>query len=97
MGVEEEKVRAHLRIEGRVQGVYFRSETRERALRLGLTGWVRNRGDGSVEVVFEGPLASVQEIIAWCHEGPPDARVTNVEVKWEAYRGEFPGFSVVYN
>jgi acylphosphatase len=72
-------VRTHLRVEGRVQGVYFRASTQAEALRLGLVGWVRNRRDGTVEVVAEGPARSVETLVAWAQEGPPAARVDRLE------------------
>lgn len=78
---------------GRVQGVFFRAETRSRAASLGLSGWVRNNPDGTVEAVFEGPQERVEAMVAWCRHGPPDARVDSVETTWEPPRGE-AGFSV---
>jgi acylphosphatase len=94
MGVK--KVRAHVLIKGRVQGVFFRAETRSQAYSLGITGWVRNRWDGNVEAVFEGEDQKVQKMIGWCYKGPPFAVVEDVEVKWEEYKGEFTSFSVRY-
>ncbi len=91
-----EMVRAHLRIYGRVQGVFFRATMKEVADRLGVCGWVRNLPDGSVEAVVEGPRDRVEEIIRWAHRGPPAARVERVEVRWEPYRGEFRGFRIRY-
>lgn len=73
------RVRTHLRVEGRVQGVYFRVSTQAEAQRLGLRGWVRNRRDGTVEVVAEGPTAQVEALVAWAQEGPPASRVDGVE------------------
>ena len=93
----KEMVRAHLRIYGLVQGVFFRSSMRRIALKLGLTGWVRNLPDGSVEAVVEGPKDKVEELIRWAHRGPPLARVERVEVKWEEYRGEFKDFRIRYD
>ncbi len=90
------KVRAHVFISGRVQGVFFRAHTREQALKRGVTGWVRNLPDGRVEAVFEGEEDDVRSVIEWCRHGPPFARVENVEVEWEDYRGEFETFSIVY-
>lgn len=90
------RVRAHVYVSGRVQGVFFRSETHDEALRQGLTGWVRNTRDGRVEAVFEGEKAKVDEVIEFCRQGPPGARVTNVEVVWENYKGEFSGFRIRY-
>jgi len=89
--------RAHVLIKGRVQGVYFRSYTRSEAERLSLNGWVRNLHDGSVEAVFEGEKASVEKMIAWCQKGPPGAIVTNAEIEWQDYAGEFDGFSVEHS
>ncbi len=68
-----------VRIEGRVQGVWFRYWTVEQATVLGLRGWVRNRFDGSVEAVFAGPGRAVAEMLRRCHRGPPYARITRVE------------------
>jgi len=80
--------RAHVRIYGRVQGVWFRAHTKDIADKLGIKGWVRNVPDGSVEAVFEGDDESVEKIIEWCHRGPPLARVERVEVEYEEPRGE---------
>lgn len=65
---------------GRVQGVFFRDTCRREAERAGVAGWVRNEPDGSVGAVFEGPVAAVEQLVAWCHAGPPHARVERVEV-----------------
>jgi len=89
-------VRAHLRIYGLVQGVFFRSSMKYVANKLGVTGWVRNLPDGSVEAVVEGPEEKVNELIRWAHKGPPLARVEKVEVTWEEYRGEFKDFKIRY-
>jgi acylphosphatase len=67
-----------VRITGRVQGVWYRGWTEETARDLGLVGWVRNRSDGSVEALFQGPPDAVGRMIAACHDGPPAARVTGV-------------------
>jgi acylphosphatase len=71
-------LRLHLVIRGRVQGVWFREATRLEAEKLGVRGWVRNCADGSVEAVLEGDAAAVRELEAWCHHGPPAARVLEV-------------------
>lgn len=91
-----EKVRAHVVVEGRVQGVFFRHHTREIADKLGLKGWVKNRRDGCVEAVFEGDREKVNQIIQWCNRGPSGARVRNVSVTWDNYTGEFEDFYVTY-
>jgi len=80
--------RAYVRIYGRVQGVWFRANTKEIADKLGLKGWVRNMPDGSVEAVFEGDDENVEKAIEWCHRGPPLARVDRVEVEYEEPKGE---------
>lgn len=85
--------RAHVRIAGRVQGVFFRVETRDRARSLGLAGWVQNARDGSVEAAFEGPSARVESMLDWCRRGPALAEVENVSVAWETPRGE-SGFEI---
>lgn len=90
-------IRRRLRIAGRVQGVNFRSATRERARSLGLTGWVRNRADNSVEALFEGDALDVEKLIAWCRRGPPSAQVSDVQVYEEPYRAEFTDFVVRYD
>ena len=86
-------VRARVRVRGRVQGVSFRWETRERARSLGVSGSVRNLADGSVEAVLEGAPERIETLVRWCGEGPRGARVEDVEVAWEEPRGE-DGFSV---
>ena len=90
-------VRAHVIISGHVQGVFFRAHTRDFARKFGLNGWVKNRPDGKVEAVFEGDEEEVNSIVDWCNDGPPEASVSNVDVKWEDFRGEFKGFEVVYH
>lgn len=92
----KEKARAHVFVAGRVQGVFFRANTSERAEALGLTGWVKNTRDGRVEAVFEGQKADVERMVQWCRKGPPGAVVTNVEVAWEEPKGEFRDFSIKY-
>ena len=67
-------------VHGRVQGVFFRDSCKREAHRAGVAGWVRNEPDGSVGAVFEGPAHAVEALVAWCHEGPPLARVERVEV-----------------
>ena len=85
-------VRLSLRIRGRVQGVGYRAATRKQARALGLRGWVRNEQDGSVSVVAEGPREALVALRRFCDEGPPFARVDQVEAIWDDATGEFPGF-----
>ncbi len=87
-------VRAHIRITGRVQGVFFRQTTAREADLIGVTGWVRNLPNGDVEAVVEGDSERVDRLIAWCHHGPPAARVDGVSVSWETVTAEFTRFSI---
>lgn len=86
-------IRAHTWISGRVQGVGYRYATVETASQLGLTGWVRNLPDGRVEAVFEGARDIVEEMIRWCHAGPPAAVVQEVMIEYESPEG-LRGFEV---
>jgi acylphosphatase len=88
------KTRVHLYVSGLVQGVFFRQNTKQKAQSLGVFGWVRNLPDGRVEAVFEGEEPQIKEIVEFCNKGPSTAKVENVEVAWEAFKGEFNGFSV---
>ncbi|MGA8690730.1 MAG: acylphosphatase [Methyloceanibacter sp.] len=83
-----------VRIEGRVQGVYYRAWTDENAQALGLDGTVRNCSDGSVEAVFSGPADTVDKMLKRCHQGPLDSRVTKVTVTKEG-GSVAPGFKVI--
>ena len=83
----------HLRIEGRVQGVGYRAFVEMRAASLGLSGWVRNRRDGSVEAVVQGPPATIDHMLEACRKGPPGSRVDRVEIIGEGV-GAFDGFEV---
>lgn len=80
----------HLLVTGRVQGVYYRAGLREAALRLGVTGWVRNRHDSSVEAMVAGAPEAVAALLAWARRGPPAACVKHLAV--ELGEGEFAGF-----
>ena len=85
--------RVHVRIRGRVQGVFFRAEARARAESLGLAGWICNAPDGSVEAVFEGDEERVSSMVDWCRRGPSGAHVDEVEAEPEEPTGE-TGFDV---
>jgi len=89
----EADVRRRVLVSGRVQGVWFRESCREQALAAGVSGSARNRADGRVEVVLEGPTTAVDRVVAWCHEGPRRARIDAVEVADEPPVGE-RGFRV---
>ncbi len=88
-------VRAHLIIEGLVQGVFFRATTEEVARRHGVCGWVKNNPNGTVEAVLEGHEDTVKKVIGWCRTGPPRARVDHVDVRWEEYKDEFDDFRAI--
>jgi acylphosphatase len=90
------KSRAHVIVNGRVQGVFFRSRTKHEADVNGVKGWILNRRDGRVEAIFEGDDAEVKKMIEFCKNGPPGARVTGVDVAWEEYIGEFVEFEIRY-
>ena len=94
MSDSKRKIRAHVFIRGKVQGVYFRQNTKQAATRRGVTGWVRNLPDGRVEAIFEGYNADVNEVIEWCHVGPAKAKVEDVDVRFEKYVGELANFTI---
>lgn len=83
-----DRVRAHVWVSGRVQGVCFRAYAEDEAIFRRVRGWLRNAPDGRVEALFEGERGSVEAMIQWCHRGSPASRVTDVEVVWEAPQGE---------
>lgn len=89
-----EKRTVTVKIEGRVQGVYYRSWTYETAQSLGLDGMVRNMSDGNVEAVFSGPVETVAKMLTLCKDGPADARVTKVTIMQEG-GSVAPGFKVI--
>jgi acylphosphatase len=89
----EPRTRRLVVVKGRVQGVAFRASTRAEARRHGVSGWVRNRADGSVEAAFEGPASAVAALVAWCRAGPRFARVESLEVREEEPEG-LAGFEV---
>ncbi|PSP50252.1 acylphosphatase [Halobacteriales archaeon QH_7_69_31] len=88
-----DRTRAHVFVTGRVQGVYYRANTREQARERGVDGWVRNLEDGRVEAVFEGDPAAVEGMLEWCHTGSPRAEVEEVDVEYGEPQGE-TGFEV---
>ena len=90
-------LRAQVTVYGTVQGVAFRASTRHEASRFGINGWVRNLPDGTVEALFEGEKKAVEQILTWCRQGPPGAHVSNVQIVWEPYHGEFQSFDIRYD
>jgi acylphosphatase len=90
----DDRARAHVRIDGRVQGVGFRMSTAHEAYRRQLTGWVRNLDSGAVEAVFEGGREEVAAIVRWCEDGPPGAFVRDLHVWWDEPLEHFARFEV---
>ena len=90
------KKQLHLIIQGRVQGVCFRMYTCEQAEHLGLTGWVRNMSDGSVEVLAEGQPKALADLALWCRRGPSHAMVTGVAEEYSDATGKFNDFVIAY-
>lgn len=88
------KVRAEVRVTGRVQGVWFRQSTKDTAIKHGVKGWCRNNPDGSVEAVFEGEAAAVRAVVNWCHNGPELAHVNKLQITWAEPTGEFDLFLI---
>jgi len=87
------KITLRLLIHGRVQGMFFRDSMCREAQRLGISGWVRNRSDGTVEAIVHGEPAAVDAIVRWTHRGPQHARVARVDS--EPHQGTFTGFEVI--
>ena len=91
----KELSRLHASVSGHVQGVYFRAFVQDQAGMLDLTGWVRNRWSGVVEVVAEGPRGKLEQLLAALRQGPPTAVVDDVCEDWQPATGEFSSFEVV--
>ena len=89
-------IRVHLIIHGLVQGVFFRDSTRRKARSLGISGWVRNRPEGTVEVVAEGPEETIDQFVAWCNRGPSGAEVIQVDEDRGSWSGQFDSFDIVH-
>jgi acylphosphatase len=90
------RLRAHLLISGKVQGVYFRQNMKITASRCNVNGWVRNLSGGTVEAILEGNKMDVENLISWSYKGPNGAIVAHVKVIKEQYRGEFSSFEITY-
>ena len=89
----EDKIRRRVVVHGHVQGVFFRDSTQREAASAGVSGWVRNRPDGAVEAVFEGPAEAVERMVSFAYEGPRGADVAEVEQQEEEPEG-LSGFAV---
>ncbi len=87
-------IRAHVFVSGRVQGVFFRVETRYEAIKRNITGWIRNTSEGRVEAIFEGERRDVEKLIEFCRMGPSGAQVTKIDVQWKKYAGAFADFKI---
>lgn len=88
-------IRVRIYVSGKVQGVYYRQNTLQKAQELGIFGWVRNLSDGRVESVMEGSKVNIDKILAWCKQGPPDAKVEEVKIIDEVYKNEFLTFDII--
>jgi acylphosphatase len=91
-----EKICVRAIISGRVQGVFFRMETRKAAQRIGVSGWVKNKEDGTVEALFEGEKERVDSVLKWCRKGPPLSEVEKVSLSREEFTGNYNSFDITY-
>lgn len=89
----DDRIRAHVFVSGRVQGVYYRAKTRDAAIERDISGWVQNLDDGRVAAAFEGDESAVASMIEWCHTGSPNARVDDIEVEYTDPTGD-GGFEI---
>ncbi len=87
--------RVHIFVSGKVQGVYYRQNTLQKAQELDIRGWVRNLSDGRVESIMEGSKVNIDKMLAWCKEGPADAKVEEVKIIDEEYKKEFSTFDII--
>jgi acylphosphatase len=92
-GDSDDRVRAHVFVSGKVQGVFYRATTRDTARDRGVDGWVENLADGRVEAVFEGPRSAVESMVEWCHTGSQRANVSDVTVEYGDPEG-LDGFEI---
>ena len=90
------KQRVRLFVKGKVQGVFFRQALKVIAKKHNLSGWVKNLKNGRVEALLEGEDMDVSPVVEWCHAGPANARVEDIEIKNEKFKGEFSKFEVLY-
>jgi len=90
------KSNVHVIISGKVQGVWFRANTKQKAEQYGITGWIKNTKEGNVEAVFEGENKHIKELIEWCQRGPPLAEVEDVIVEKQRPTNAFDGFIIKY-
>jgi len=88
------KLRVHIFVSGKVQGVFFRENTRKKAAEFGLSGFIKNLQNGKVEAIFEGDKEQIEKIIQWIKKGPEMAQVEDIEIDWQNYQGEFRNFEI---
>lgn len=93
--MNSQKIRVHIFISGRVQGVFFRQFTQKKAQELGLVGWVKNLADGRVEAVIEGDKEKIDKLLTYLKQGPPLSKVENVKIDYQKHQGEFKDFSIL--
>jgi len=86
----------HVKVSGKVQGVWFRASTKQEAEKNGINGWVKNTSDGCVEAVFQGNEQKIMDLIDWCYRGPPLSAVEHVDVKEIDTKEEYESFSMRY-
>lgn len=94
---EKEKVRVHIFVSGRVQGIFFRENTKKKAEKLAISGWVKNLRDGRLEAVFEGDRENIEKMVNWAKKGPIWAKIDDFSLVWEDYVGEFKDFEIRYD
>ncbi len=94
---KKEKIRAHVFVSGRVQGVLFRESAKKKAEKLGVSGWMKNLPDSRVEAVFEGDRENVDNMVNWSRKGPIWAKIDDFSVIWDNYQAEFKGFEIRYD
>ena len=90
------KIKINAIISGKVQGVWFRVNTKKKADELEIFGWVKNTEDGNVEAVFEGDEKNIYKLIEWCSKGPSNSKVTKIDIIKKKYIKEFDTFSIIY-
>ena len=88
-------VRAHLYVSGVVQGVFYRATARDEAIARNMVGWVRNTGDGKVEILLEGVKENVDDMIKWCYKGPPSSKVTDIKIEWDKAKYDISDFKII--
>jgi len=89
-----EKVRAHIIVSGKVQGVGYRNNTFKQAKKIGVNGWIRNLEDGRVEAVFEGEKQEVEKIVNWAKRGPLSTNISDFKIEWQEPKEEFKNFEI---